>query len=368
MSTNCDLYIGLKNVKIGPYTDRSCIIGPISDPEDLKRIEALIVDNYQWLDKKAGGIIRIAEGIVEPTIISKPLKNGGNYSEFFAPVFFIQEYEKDQDLALYFENKNYAKNAMNVSLYGKSVYIENLIGKSIDGKLLHNKDTFLHNTHLHALCVERGTQPYGGCGYGASSISINGHITPMPTLPQRDIYEQLIEPILDKNLYQALKEKLDFFTELQYKNIEKLLKLPINKNNDEQYQDIQANNQEYFDIHSVKLDGPRYVKIDKDYNTFNLLIEPNTEIITSLKQEDIRLINLLKVLLNKKSKMTQDEFRFELYAIPKELNETEENNKIFQLLFFKNIYKLLFGKSSGPQLAVFLWDVPFESIENLFYV
>src|SRR3989344_5101936 len=102
----------LAKVKIGPYRDRSCRVGPISEPEDLKRIGALIVNNYKWLDPSTKGVIRFAEAIVEPTIICKPLKEGGNYTEVFAPIIFVQKYEQDTDLALYFENPQYVRNAM----------------------------------------------------------------------------------------------------------------------------------------------------------------------------------------------------------------------------------------------------------------
>ena len=43
------------------------------------------------------------EVIVEPTIISKPLVEGGNFDEVFSPLIFVQQYDDDSDLVLYFE-------------------------------------------------------------------------------------------------------------------------------------------------------------------------------------------------------------------------------------------------------------------------
>ncbi|MEJ7679649.1 MAG: aldehyde dehydrogenase family protein [Segetibacter sp.] len=151
------LRLELAKVKIGNYNDRSCRICPISETEDLKRINSLIIDNLEWLDESTRGIIRITEAIIEPAIICKPLKEGGNYTEVFAPIIFVQKYEQDDELSLYFETQQYARNAMYVTLYGVSEYINNLIGKNIYGKILHYKDTFLNNIHLHTEGVERGT-------------------------------------------------------------------------------------------------------------------------------------------------------------------------------------------------------------------
>ncbi len=123
----------LQKVRVGHYRDRSCRVGPISEPEDLKRIQNLLVDNREWLDPSTPGIIRTNEVIVEPTIICKPLKEGGNFTEVFSPVIIVQQYEDDADLSTYFEHSHYARNAMYVSVYGTSKYIESLIGNCIEG-------------------------------------------------------------------------------------------------------------------------------------------------------------------------------------------------------------------------------------------
>ncbi len=355
-------YKEFSKIKIGPYHDRSCRVGPISNPEDLKHIENIIVDNRDWLDKKTGGIINTAEAIVEPTIISKPLSEGGNFEESFAPVLFIQKYRNDEELSLYFENPRYSPNAMYITLYGDSIYINKLIGKSVRGRVLHLEDTFLHNTHLHMPGIERGTQPYGGYGHGASSISIHGKITSKPTLPQRDIYDLVAKPLLEARTPDLYRKVLYSFTEVEIKNVEKILRLKLSKNDKHDYVEISDNL--YFDLDSIKTENLRYVKIDARH-IYHLLKEPNVEHIATLEAVDLKLIRALRALLNRKETISSDEFITELYALPKAQDATDALNTERQLHFFKNIYSLLFGKDSGPRLGSFLWEFKGSTVNYL---
>lgn len=178
----------LKDVRVGPYSDPAVRVGPISRPDDLPRIEKLLVSNSQWLDPSTRGTTHADLPIVEPTIINKPLKEGGNFEEQFAPIFFVQMYEDDAALAQYFEDKRYEPHAMYVTVYGTSGYVERLKQRrTADGRLLHKEDSILRNTHLHAEGQERGTEEYGGSGKCASSVSFGDRTVGMATLPQREI-------------------------------------------------------------------------------------------------------------------------------------------------------------------------------------
>lgn len=351
----------LTKVKIGPYRDRSCRVGPISDPDDLKRIETFIVDHRNWLDQSTKGVIRVAEAIVEPTIICKPLKRGGNYTEVFAPIIFVQKYERDADLALYFENQQYARNAMYVSLYGHSKYIKDLIGRNIGGKQLHPKDTWIHNTHLHAPGVERGTQPYGGYGYGASSISINGEIIPKPTCPQRDIYEQLVKPLLKPGEIKRRRNMLLRATKKVTKNIPKLLGL---KPNIPGVQKETGTGKTYLDFLGVRKVGRRYVELSAK-QVFSLSEYPNAELIAQLNPEDKKHIHVLRKFLMKRKKIDLGSLTTFLYSISKKRGFSAKKNSNRQLYFFRNVYQLLFGKKSGPRLAQFLLDADRKKICKL---
>lgn len=188
----------LKEVKIGPYKDRENRIGPYQgDKKELERIFKFLLENKKWIAKSTPGIIRVKSSIIEPVLILKPLKEGGNYTEQFAPIFVVQKYEKDEDLFLYFEKPDYFRNAMYITLFGSSSYINNLVNRTFpNGRILHPPSTIIKNTDLHAPGVERGVKPYGGYGKEASSISIYGRIISKPTLPQRDIYYFLVRPAI----------------------------------------------------------------------------------------------------------------------------------------------------------------------------
>ena len=187
----------VREVKVGPYAERATRVGPITNRKDLERIQALFVQNSEWLDPTTSGVIRTKSCIVEPTIIVKPLAEGSDYRDHFAPVFFVQRYASDDELGRYFDDPRYATNAMYVTVFGTSPYVDSLVGRVFPGgHVLHDASTILRDTDLHAPGVERGTQPYGGYGRGASSVSLHGVTTPKPTLPQRDIFEQLVVPAI----------------------------------------------------------------------------------------------------------------------------------------------------------------------------
>ncbi|MFA5933705.1 MAG: aldehyde dehydrogenase family protein [Candidatus Paceibacterota bacterium] len=353
----------VSSVKVGHYRDKSCRIGPISDPKDLVRIQDFLIEHREWLDPQTQGIIRAHDAIVEPTIINKPLVLGGNFREIFAPIIFVQEYKNDTDLKYYFEDSHYAHGAMYVTLYGTSKYVKNLIGQNIGGKVLHKNSSFIHNTHLHALGLERGTKPYGGYGYGASSISINEKLIPMPTLPQRDIYEHVAKLILRKKTAKMYKAEFKQFTKIEYKNVQKLLRLQSSKEN-KQDEVGKFSDAAYFDLHSIKTGSVRYIKIEED-NIYYLLNEPNVKHIAALRSEDMKMIRALKKLLLRKSTISLDEFRTLMYAIAKDPKATEKGNRENQINFFQHVYQLLFGEKSGPQLAPFLLDVEQGKIDKL---
>ncbi len=188
------LRIAVKGVKVGGYKDKETIVGPFLEKKHLKEVEALLMEYDRFIDHSTRPVLRREENIIAPIIINKPLVEGGNYVEWYAPVFIVQKYEKDSDLHLYFENPVYEKQAGYITLFGKSDYVEGLIGKKFySGKILHPADTILRNTHLHAFGMERGVKPYGGYGENSSFVSWGGITLPKPTLPQREIYDYLVK-------------------------------------------------------------------------------------------------------------------------------------------------------------------------------
>lgn len=168
---------------VGDYARKENIVGPNSDPDHTLKVVKMFKEYREHCTY--GGEINPISGLIRPTVFERPLSLGGNYKEFFAPVFFVQPYADDSELAGYFEHPLYAPNSMYVSLFGSSGYIDELVAS---GK--HAAETVLNNTDLHV--VEKGYNPYGGYGVAASCLYVNGVRIAKPTLPQRDIHEHLV--------------------------------------------------------------------------------------------------------------------------------------------------------------------------------
>ncbi|MBI5793795.1 aldehyde dehydrogenase family protein [Candidatus Uhrbacteria bacterium] len=352
----------IKKVKVGCYRDRSCRVGPISDPEDLKRIQMLLIDNRKWLDPTTPGNINSHDAIVEPTIICRPLKEGGNFTEVFAPIIIVQKYDDDADLCLYFEHPSYARNAMYISLFGNSHFIETFIRKSIDGKKLHSKSSVLLNTHLHAPGVERGTQPYGGYGYAASSLSINGKIVSKPTLPQRDIYDHIAKYLLGTGKVKQRKNALRLMGKIVTKNVNKLMGLKmIEKNMVSQ----NTSGKIYLDsLDIIATDKQRYIEFGSKH-MFVLLDYPNVEHIANMQPKHIHQVRTLRKFLERKHQIDVDDMTRFLYSVVKKREARGGAERVEQLTFFQNVYQLLLGKNVGPRLAHFLIDADRAHIVTL---
>lgn len=349
----------IQTTKVGLYRDRECRVGPISDPKDLVRIEEFLIDHREWLDPTTPGVLRARDAIVEPTIVRKPLKEGGNYSEIFAPIIVVQEYNKDSDLSEYFENVRYAQNAMYITLFGSSGYIEGLVERKFDGRVLHDKASIIRNTHLHAPGIERGTQQYGGYGYGASSISIHGKIIAKPTLPQREIFEYLEKPLLKTRVAKERKRMLTSYTDTDTKDVQKLLRLTTNRGDNET---LPSPARIYVDLKATP-SRQRYVSVAPEHS-YALLDRPNVEFIARLTSSDVKHIRTLRSLLQKKD-LTPERFQSALYEIVKKPGAREEDNRARQQRFFGQVYQLLLGRNSGPRLAQFLLDIDRTEVVKL---
>lgn len=352
---------GLTQVKIGEYHDRSVRVGPISDPFDLVRIQEFLIRHRSWIDPSTPGSIHANDSIVEPTIVAKPLNEGGNYTELFAPIIIVQVYDDDTELASYFTNTHYAQNAMYVTVYGTSAYVVDMIGKKMHGIVLHNRSSYLHNKHLHERGVERGTKPYGGNGYGASNYTIRGKTICKATLPPRDIYTEVARPLLREKELPVFRKRLSAYTALEYRNVEKILRLGT------QAKDVAPKEEsiEYIDMNALQADaGRRFAVIDKEF-TYRLLDRPNAECIARLTPTQANEIRALKTLLVRRSKLTLHEFSTLLYALPHKPDPMQPDKRVRQRKFFLIIYQLLFGKDTGPNLAKFLSDIDHAHVQSL---
>ena len=242
---------------------------------------------------------------------------------------------------------------MYVTLYGTSAYVKKLIGRTVGGKVMHDKNSFLHNTHLHAPGVERGTRPYGGSGYGASSISINGKIICKATLPQRDLYEWIAGPVVRRQAQGTARTDLRGYKNITYKDIRKLLKIKSSQQTPMSDSSNAVDGAVYLDSQLLQTSDKRYIKIDEDL-VFRLLKVPNVEYVSTLGPDDLKHLGTLRELLLSKTSISSDEFQTRLYALPVESTMTKEEKQTRQLRFFRHIYQLLFGCKSGPRIGQFL--------------
>ncbi len=355
----------IRTVRVGDYRDRKCRVGPISDPGDLVRIQGILIDNREWLDPTTPGIIRAYDAILEPTIINKPLRAGANFEELFAPALIVQKYDDDSDLAIYFEDPRYALNAMYITVYGTSKYVKKFMNTKVAGRTLHEKNSFLHNAHLHMYGYERGTQPYGGNGYGSSSISINGAVTPKATLPQRDIFEWVAQPVIKKAELEKRKSFLSDDCELAYKDVQKLMRLKTQTTEDEEEgSGTSLTAYAYLDREALNATENRYSKLDPE-QLYTMLEVPNTAFITKLSLEELDLVRNLKKFIETSIHLEPLDFSTKLYALPADPNASKAENRKRQFKFFQLVYQLLFGKDSGPRLAQFIQEVEQEHICKL---
>lgn len=342
----------LSAVGVGPYHDRANRVGPISDVSDLVRIQEFLADNHNWIDPSTPGTIQTQTAIVEPTLIERPLAAGGNFRELFAPLIMVQKYERDADLAQYFEHAHYAPNAMYVTVYGKSDYVEQLIGQPVDGSVLHDETTILRNTHLHAPGVERGTQPYGGYGPGASSLSLHGGLICKPTLPQRDIFEHVVQPLLKPDGRVRRLRLSNIATERKTRDVSKLLRL---KRETTESASPLAEGLCYVDSEALPC-ARRYAHVPPQF-LYHLLLKPNAEHIAGLRPAVLERIRSLRRLLLEHPDLEADALAAWLYALPNSASLSGKQVKKQQTAFFVDLYQLLLGTEKGPRLAPFLLDV-----------
>lgn len=73
----------------------------------------------------------------------------------------------------------------------------------------------------------------------------------------------------------------------------------------------------------------------------------------------------LKELIIKRETFKYEDFKNSVYAIPKKDNSTKKENLVYQFVFFKTLYKLLFNKDRGPRLIPFLWEVEVGHVDKL---
>lgn len=163
-----------KGAKCGPYGVNSNVdIGPI-----LK--DGYINEVMHFLDKEAEHIIldgSISKGIVSPHIIGKSImKHEGDFSEFFAPVFYLLFFESEEEVASL--QKNNQKRMMYISYFSEQERFSDIdFATKIKNQIIDD--------------VEQGNHQYGGYGSEANFIYFNDTYHVRPILISREINEHI---------------------------------------------------------------------------------------------------------------------------------------------------------------------------------
>ena len=134
-----------------------------------------------------------------------------NYKECFGPVAYIHVYDKDKDLAYYFEDADgqYVANKMYVTVYGDSKYL----GTRNDAELPDRngvgiliKDKTIHD-------IEYGNAPYGGYSTNASSLTMrNGNnyvCEAKPILIPQALHDHLVKGVALQDRKISKRPKID---------------------------------------------------------------------------------------------------------------------------------------------------------------
>ncbi len=184
------LFKKLDTVKVGDYRDRNVRVGHIIKDDKLPSVKKFFDTHATSL--VYGGKVDFGRGIVYPTVIKEDTSviDVPTTAEFFAPVFYLVEYHRDDDLKRYFSGKTYRDGAMYVSVFGDTSYASAIP----DSVILKNR---IVND------VERGNNAYGGYGPRANYVSYRGVHHPRPLLISHEIsaYLEQYAPRKKKRLF-----------------------------------------------------------------------------------------------------------------------------------------------------------------------
>lgn len=145
----------------------------IKNLDALRNVANLLIKNINYIEY--GGNINFKEQTLNPVIITKNLSESlDNYDEFYAPIFRIMLYDDINELKKYFSSKTYKEENMNISLFGKSDFINNLASSLI-----------LYNEMVPE--IDNGYCEYGGYGEKTSYLLYKGIKIVKPILINREI-------------------------------------------------------------------------------------------------------------------------------------------------------------------------------------
>ena len=162
----------LDKVVVGEYADRKVRVGRLGKKSQVSNAENVFASHQEHIIY--GGKIDYETNTVFPTIISIPISQYKNYTEFFAPILMISTYRDEKELMSYFSTETYKDFAMYTTIFGHINSIKEIPNSNI-----------LYDNILQDL--ERGNNAYGGYGNKANFVSIHGQRYIRPILISKEI-------------------------------------------------------------------------------------------------------------------------------------------------------------------------------------
>ncbi len=170
----------LKNIKVGTTSDPETRIGKTMKESYILEIQELLKTQEKWLVTDVD--IDLKNHLVRPSILRKNVNDHeGEFHEFFAPYFYVLEYNNDSDLERVLSIDSFQKRGMYISVFGNNPAIEE---KLTFVRLL--KNVIVND-------VEQGNTAYGGYGSEANFLLFAGQKIVKPVLISRDVHEMLSE-------------------------------------------------------------------------------------------------------------------------------------------------------------------------------
>ena len=108
------------------YNNDETRVGPLFEPSSLVKFGEVIYKIIKSNGKIIyGGEVDYKDNIIYPCVSLSTIRQYNNYDEIYSPLFILGEYERDDELGIYFTDfeSKYAQKQMYVSVFGYSEYL-----------------------------------------------------------------------------------------------------------------------------------------------------------------------------------------------------------------------------------------------------
>ena len=316
----------------------------IRNSNTLIDVAKLLSKERQYIEY--GGNIDFKNKKMTPVVITKELISSmNNYDEYYAPIFRIMKYTDDSDLKKYFSEEKFKRENMNISLFGESKYVNNLINSIILKEQV-------------VLEIDNGFGEFGGYGVDASSISYKGIEISKPILTNREIqyiyYNEIINDLKpeERKIDTVISKEFDKKTKELFKDNLKFAFI-FNSSIDRIHEDVYDKN---FLICTNNNDSKARSEFEKWYfqmlytygkvpNCYNpgIIVTENEIEYFLMTNEDLKIqlynnneiykyILITQVMASKKEKILGDSIQIEKYEYKVQNSVSIFCKKIFDFL------------------------------------